>query len=312
MIKRAVTTMCLMAGLAAPCPALADTTVAADPAAGQVAALDGTVVWVSGEFGAQVLMHRSAAGITRVAGAPTARSYRSLDLGRDAAGDLVLTYQRCATTRRCVIRRDDLQGRRRSVPLPAPARCTPNTAPALWRDRAAYGLLCRTAGGRADDARSGLYVFTRGGTPRRLPLPRDAVRFGISDIAAVDLRGTRVAAVAADIYEYVFSETVSGRDLRSFLAAASEGDSDEHAVGLALGSGGVLWALVDAEHAGDPNLAIIHRRGPQCLQSERVETPAEPGGFRYGDLAVDGDALYLVAPGTGIVTHAFAPERACP
>jgi hypothetical protein len=30
------------------------------------------------------------------------------------------------------------------------------------------------------------------------------------------------------------------------------------------------------------------------------------------DLAVDGRALYVVVPGTGIATYEFAPARSCP
>jgi hypothetical protein len=193
------------------------------------------------------------------------------------------------------------------------ARCTLSTPPALWRTRAAYGLQCRR--GRTFDARrSGLYVKTGNGAPRRLPLPADAVRFGADFIKAVDLRWTRVAAVAADIYEYAFSQTVTGRERRSFLAAASEGESDAHARGVSLGAGGTLWTLVDAEHVGDPNRAIIFRQAGACLQYETLVNPVGPdqeSGFRATGMAVDGETLYLVVPGTGIVTHAFAPQRPC-
>jgi hypothetical protein len=233
--------------------------------------------------------------VARVPGAPRATAYRSIDLGREARGALVLTYLRCETASRCVVRRDDLEGNRRSVPGLALARCTLSTPPALWRTRAAYGLQCRR--GRTFDAsRSGLYVKTGNGAPRRLRLPADAVRFGADFIKAVDLRGTRVAAVAADIYEYAFSQTVTGRERRSFLAAASEGDGDAHARGVSLGGGGTLWTLVDAEHVGDPNRAIIFRLAGSCLEYETL---------------ANGETLYLVVPGAGIVTHAFTPRRAC-
>jgi hypothetical protein len=157
-------------------------------------------------------------------------------------------------------------------------------------------------------------VKTTTGAPRRLPLPADAVRFGADFVKAVDLRGTRVAAVAADIYEYAFSQTVAGRERRSFLAAASEGESDAHARGVSLGAGGTLWTLVDAEHVGDPNRAIIFRQAGSCLEYETLVTPQGPDhetAFRATGMAVDGETLYLVVPGTGIVTHSFVPQRPC-
>jgi len=302
---------------AAPSAAHADTTVAPDPAAQSVTALDGTVVWVSGSFGSQTLMQRTAAGeVARVPGAPVAAAYRSVDLGRDRGNRLTLTYLRCRTGSSCVARQDDLRGTRRSLPGFTLSGCSLTTAPSLWRERAAYGHFCRR-GTTYDARRSGLYVKTGGRTPRRLPLPADAVRFGADEVTAVDLRGTRVGAVAADIYEYAFSQTVTGADRRSFLAAASEGESDAHARSIALGTGGTLWALTDALHVGDPNEAIIFRQAAagDCLQIERLVNPTGPDqetGYRATGLAVDRDRLFLVVPGTGIVEHAFAPERDCP
>jgi hypothetical protein len=140
------------------------------------------------------------------------------------------------------------------------------------------------------------------------------VKFGADEITSVDLRGTRVGAVAADIFEYAFSETVAGKQRHSFLAAASEGDSDEHTRGLALGTGNALWALVDAEHAGDPNQAVIYKQTGSCVQHESLATPPGPdqeSSFLATDLAFDASKLYLVVPGTGIVSHDFTPERAC-
>jgi hypothetical protein len=313
MSKAAIAILVVLAAGVAPQAARADTTVVPDPVAQSVAALDGTVVWVSGSFGSQVLMQRTAAGVSRVQGAPVAKAYRSIDLGRDALGALVLTYLRCRTASRCVARQDHLNGVRRGVAGLTLPRCSLSTAPALWRTRAAYGLECRR-GRTFDRRRSGLYVKTRRGTPRRLPLPADAVRFGANLVKAVDLRGTRVGAIAADVYEYAFSQTVTGRERRSFLAAASEGDSDAHAHGVSLGAGGTLWTLVAAQHVGDPNQAIIFRQVGACLEHETLANAAGPdqeSGFRATAAAVDGAALYLVVPGTGIVTHAFAPQRPC-
>jgi hypothetical protein len=264
--------------------AAADTLVAPDPAAQQITALDGTLVWVSGKFGHQTLMQRTPDGtISAVEGAPASRNYRSLDLGRSRSNTLVLTYLRCDTG----------QG------------CTVNAGPSQWRNRIAYGLFC--TGSAANRKRTGLYVKTDGSAPLRLGLPKDAVKFGIRTIESVDLRGTQVAAVAADIYEYSFSQTTSGRGLRSFLAAASEGDSDESARGLAIESASAWWTLTNASHAGDPNETIIHREVGSCAQIERL-TSAPDAEFVASDLAVDGGTLYLLVPGSGIVSHAFAPE----
>src|SRR5205814_5029682 len=90
------------------------------------------------------------------------------------------------------------------------------------------------------------------------------------------------------------------------LAAASEGESDEHTRGLALGPAATLWALVDAEHTGDPNQAIIHRLAGGCQEWESLDNPPGPdqeSGFRAIDVAVDGPTTYLLVPGTGIVSH---------
>jgi hypothetical protein len=280
-----------------------DTTIAADPVAQDVTALDGTVVWVSGKSGHEVLMAHTASGDARVKAAPEAKAYRTVDLGRNSKGKLVLTYLRCRTFAHCTAFHNDLRGHRKAFKGLAPKGCALSTAPALWGKRWAYGLGCHKA------SRSGLYV---NGT--RLPLPKDAVKFGVDEITSVDLRGRRVAAVSSDIFEYAFTETVGGKQRHAFLAAASEGDSDEHARGLALASGGVMWALTDAEHAGDPNESVIFRAAGACVQTERLITPAGPdeeSTYLATDLAVDGATLYLVVPGMGIVSHAFAAERPC-
>lgn len=295
MTARHLISAALVLAALAPAARAADTTVAADPDAQEVAALDGKVAWISGPSGHQRLMG--------VDSPPQARAYRSIDLGRDARGRLVLTYLRCRTFSHCTAFRDDLAGHRKPFRGLAPHRCSLTTAPAVWGRRLAYGVACR------DARRSGLYV-----DGRRRPLPRDAVRFGADEITAVDLRGARVAAVASDVYEYAFSQTVAGRQRHAFLAAASEGDSDEHARGLSLGRGGALWALTDAEHAGDPNVTVVFRSIGACVQHESLQTAAGPdqeSSFRATDLAVDGAALYLVVPGTGIVRHDFAPEHPC-
>jgi hypothetical protein len=303
MLTRTAFLLCL-AALAAPASAAADDLVAADPAAGSVTALNGRVVWVSGPYGAERLMRTTATGFERVPGAPTAKSYSSIDLGLDPRGHTVLTYLRCRRAGRCTAIRDDLRGHRASIRGLAPRGCALSTAPSMWRARVAYGLGCRHGG-------SGLYV-KRGSSVRRLPLPHDAVKFGSTAIAWVDLRGTRVGAATEDIYSYAFVDTVNGTRKGSWLAAASEGESDEHVVGLSVGSLGDLWALTDSVHTGDPNEAVIGHMIGTCFDYEALpNASASDDGYRAVGLAVDGPALYLAAPGTGIVRHAFTPSRRC-
>src|SRR3954449_8695782 len=160
------TLIALLAAASTPRAAHAATPVVADPAAQDVTALDGTVVWVSGAAGAQTLMQRDASGPRPVPGAPIARAYRSIDLGHDRAGGLVLTYVRCPASGACAVRRDDLRGHRTSVRGLTLTRCSLSTAPAVWRTNVAYGLLCRKRDGRTFDAgRSGLYVKADGRSP---------------------------------------------------------------------------------------------------------------------------------------------------
>lgn len=288
----------------------ADTLVAPDPAAQQITALDGTIAWVTGAFGHQKLMQRTPDGtITVIKGTREARTYRSIDLGHDQDGALRLTYLRCDANAdsTCTSLWNDLDGRRatfRNLTIP---KCTVSTAPSWWRTRIAYGLDC--TGSAANRKLTGLYVKTGSHKPVRLPRPKDAVKFGVTHIGAVDLRGTRVAATADDIFEYSFSETTAGKDIRSFLAAASEGDSGEDVPGLAIQSAATHWTLTDSTHAGDPNEAIIFRQTGGCLRLERLANPNEATeGFRATDLAVDGATLYLLVPGAGIVTHTFTPD----
>jgi len=310
MLKRTLLLAGAVAALAAPAAGAADTTIAPDAkASGTMTALDRTVVWVTGAYGSERLMQKTAAGIAPVQGALTVKSYPSIDLGHDAHGALVLTYLRCRKGAPCVPVRDDLLGHRAGVHGLTPAHCALSTAPALWRTRVAYGLDCHGSA-------AGLWVKTGSAPAKRLSRPHDAVRFGSKEITAVDLRGTWVGAVAADVYEYAFSEHVTGADQEYFLAAASEGDSDEHVRGLGLGTGGSLWTLVDSEHVGDPNQATIFRLDPRnCIESEALTNPAGPNeedGYLATGLAVDGTSLFLTAPGTGIVEHAFTAAQACP
>jgi hypothetical protein len=287
--------------------AAADTLVAPDRAAQQITALDGTVVWVTGKFGHQTLMQRRSDGtIAAVQGAPESRSYRAIDLGRSRSNTLVLTYLRCDAGAACKPMSDDLAGHRASFHHLTRPGCSVNSGPSQWRRNIAYGLFC--TGSSANRRRSGLYWKADGATPRRLPLPADAVKFGIRTISSADLRGTRVAAVVADVYEYSFSQTLAGRDMQSFFAAGSEGDSDESARGLAIESSSTWWTLTNAAHAGDPNQTLIFRRFGSCLQREVLASAPDAEGFLATDLAVDGATLYLLVPGTGIVTHPSPAE----
>lgn len=305
-----LTSLLAAACLALPASASAqDALVAPDPAAQQITALDGTIVWVSGPFGSQRLMQRTPDGtIAPVEGAPLSRSYRSIDLGKDRDGELLLTYLRCDTSSSCRSLWNDLDGRRatyRKLTLPG---CTISTAVSQWRARVAYGLSC--AGSASNRRRTGLYTKNGSRPIVRLPRPKEAVRFGVTFVESVDLRGERVAAVAADIYEYSFSQTVGGRDMRSFLAAASEGESDASARGLAIQSAATHWTLATSSHTGDPNQTTITRQARGCLQWQRLLSPpsAPQEQFEAVDVAADGGTLYLLRPGVGIVEHTFAPD----
>ena len=181
-----------------------------------------------------------------------------------------------------------------------------DAGPSQWRNRIAYGLFC--TGSAANRKRTGLYVKTDGRAPARLPRPQDAVKFGIRDISATDLRSTRVAAVAADVYEYSFSQTTAAKDMRSAFVVASEGDSDGHVRGIALGRANVHWTLTNMSHMGDPNEATIFRQEGDCLQRERLVSAPDAEGFLATSIAVDESTMYLVVPGIGIVTHTFTPE----
>lgn len=321
MLKR--TFILLMAAVVAPvwAPGIAraaDAVVVPGADASRMTALDGTLVWVSGRFPDQVLMQRNPDGsVAPVMGAPKA-SYLSLDLGRDSRGALLLTYARCAGTKSCRVISDDLAGRRAAFKRLAPRGCALTAAPSRWGRRVAYGLSCtrRRSGRRiVDHRRTGLFIRNGSAGARRLALPPDAVKFGIDRVSWVDLRGTNVAAAVSDVYAYAFTQTIGGGGLRSKLVATSEGDSDAHIRGLSLGTGGVLWTLVNAAHGGDPNLAIISRiLASGCAESEALVTPPGPAeGDMYvaEAMAVDRATMYLYVPLIGIVAHDSVPLRPC-
>ena len=319
MLKRTLLSCLTLAALAAaPAVAQADTVVVPGAEANQMTALDGNLVWSSGKFPNQTLTQRKPDGtVAPVPGAPTA-TYRSIDLGHNASGDLVLTYLRCEGTKNCKAISDDLEGKRTTYKKLVPKRCELTAAPSRWDERVAYGLACDKLRGKPnvhDRTRSGVFVRKGSAAPKRLNLPKDARKFGVDFVRFVDLRATTVGAAVTDIYSYAFSQTVNGSNLRSDFVAASEGDSDEHVTGSSLGTKGALWTLVDASHAGDPNEARISRLGRDgCEQLERLINPPGPNaenGYLADALAVDGSTLYLDVPGVGIITHDFTPATAC-
>lgn len=308
----------LVAMLGVPAGASADTVVA-DPDARQVTALGGTLVWVSGEGPGQKLMQRSPDGtVAPVAGSEGAAYFRSPDLGRDAAGRLVLTYARCAVTPgKCRYVRDDLAGKRTRLRGLALRRCRVSSLPSIWGKRIAYGLSCvkRTPGLVADPARSGLYVKRGSRAPKRLSTPRNARRAGARWVEDVDLRGRRVAALYTDISGYAVIQSTSGADRHSSRAATTEGDGEQSVAGVIVGTGDArLWYLTRSSHVDSAPQSIINRRKRDCSDYQVLTGSDEPDAnfdFPYADLAVDAGTLYAVDPGEGIVTHSYQPQFGC-
>ena len=66
--------------------------------------------------------------------------------------------------------------------------------------------------------------------------------------------------------------------------------------------------MTQATHTGDPDEAVLGRLQGDCRRYERLVTAPPGQGYRAADVAVDGDALYLIEPGVGIVEHVFAPQ----
>jgi len=313
--RRSTLVACSVAALAAPGVAsAADTLAVPDPAANEVAALDGTVVWLSGSDGEeerntdQVLMQRTGGVVKRVDGAPRA-GYESIDLGRDSKDDLVLTYMRCSQTK-CTPFRDNLRGKRASFKHLTLKRCRLEQAPAVWGTRLAYGLDCHKPNGTGDNKRSGLYVKAGAGSPRRLRSPSKA---NGRTIPARDVRGSRVAAIAGFREAYAFTETVGGASLRSLRVGLPEGGASSSVqLEVSLQSTNVLWTLVGSKTVEEPRRVSIVKVLGNCYERETlVGSSADPFAFPATDLAADGTTLYLVVPGTGIVRHDFAPQGGC-
>jgi hypothetical protein len=308
----------ILIALLLPAAAARADTIAADPAATQVTALDGTIVWVSGETQGQTLMQRAADGtIAPVAGSAEAAYYRSIDLGHDANGKLVLTYLRCTTLSRCTPVRDDLAGHRSTFKNLAPKNCALSTAPVQWGSRTAYGVACFTRkNGRkvADNARTGLYVRTGTGAAKRLATPRLARQAGAYDVTSVDLRGKNVAAVYADIAHVAVLERATGATPVAFRTGSSEGDTDQRTSGLALGGTTRLFALTQSSYGGEPAQTVLHRQTSACRDYQTLTSPSGPNSdFDYPavDIAADGNTVYLVDPDVGIVSHTYTPSVGC-
>jgi hypothetical protein len=281
-----------------------DPAIVLDPAVRDFTALGNTIVWVSGSGDSLQLMRHDGSGDAPVPGALPPSPYFAIDLGRDARRARVLTYMTCVGAS-CRAWRDDLAGHHVAFKRLAPQGCALSTTPAVWGARLAYAIDC-------GDERSGLYVRRGTAPPRRLVLPK-IVRQAGADFRAIDLRGATVATDASlhgFTEELVFSETVSGTHLMLGPVAAREGDVDSHVADVAVGPRGVVWSLIDTIVLGSPNNADIYRSAGECLKRESIMTPADQS-FAADDVSVAGSMLYLDVPGTGIVTHAFAPESLC-
>jgi len=315
--QRTTLAACAIVALTAPGVASgADTLISDGPEANEVAALDGTVVWVSGNDDDetrntnQTLMQHSGGVTKRVKDAPRA-NYRSIDLGHDRKGKLVLTYRRCGQTK-CMPIQDNLKGRRSSFKKLTLKRCELTTAPAMWGARIAYGLLCRKPNNVTDPKRTRVYVKTGAGTPRRLRSPaNDFAR----RITSVDLRRNRVAAVADGVADFAFRQKVDATELRSLQVGLAQGDSGSFAKGVSLGTGSAMWALSSTEPVGKPVGATIFKVLGDCYRSEVLPTPfSDPDKQRIVpalDIAVDGTTVYLAVSGVGIVKHEFVPQGDC-
>jgi hypothetical protein len=307
----ATATALLLVAVTAAGAHAADTLVVADPTVERVAALDTTIVWVSGKRGSQILMSHTGSGDAPVSGAPPAFAYPSIDLGHDPSGNLILTYEVCEPTS-CAAFHDDLAGHHGAYTRLAGKGCSLASAPAVWGTRIAYGRDCLDRDGIRDPGRSGLYVLQRSRRARRLPLPALARR-NLASIEAVDLRGGRVAAVvqlSPATEEISFSETVAGRHRYRGPTAARSTDIQSSLARLTLGPAGALWTLIN----GFPGPNVISRTTTACTQSEELPVPLSdpPGSLdAASDMAIDGATMYLAVPGTGIVTHDFEPGRRC-
>lgn len=315
--RRALIALVAFAALAAApgVASAADTAHRSEVGAQSLTALDGTVVQITGTGSSARLMKRTPDGtVSPVVGAPQA-IYRSVDLGRDAAGRLVLTYIRCSDFMSCRAYIDDLAGRRVSFKQLAPKHCRLTTAPARWGSRVAYGLTCRKLHGPPhvfDPIRSGLFVRKGDGAPKRLRIPADAV----NHVNRVDLRKTIVGAVSQGNRSYAFSQTVNATQMRSMRITNKDELEAFQIVGMSLGAHGRLWTLVIASHfEAETVRQVISRRGTTVCEERRYLSVSPDFGpvtlvNRASSIAVDDHTVHL-ATAAGVVTHQFSPTSAC-
>lgn len=302
----------VLAALAAPTAADAETIVA-DPEAQQVATLGGTIVWVSGEAPGQKLMQRAPDGTISAVNAPEAAHYRNLDLGRDSDGKILATYARCTTPADCVHLWDDLDGRRASFRHLPFRDCALSTTPARWRDRVVFGLGCTKRGnGRrvVDAARSGLYYRKGTGKRIRLTAPK-RVRSANYVVDAVDIRGTNVAALYADIDAYAVLRGVRrGSPATAMRTGSSEGDTDQRTIALSMAATTTVFALTQSFYGGDPAQSILHRQTANC-DDHQVLTGTSESQPPLLDITAEGTSEYVVRPGAGIETYEYKPDVGC-
>jgi hypothetical protein len=213
--------------------------------------------------------------------------------------------------------RDDLAAHRSAVKNLRLKNCELSTAPAIWGSRMAYGQACfaRKNGRKvADNARTGLYVKTGSGKPKRLKTPKAASKAGAYDVSSVDLRGKNVAAIYEDISQIAVLERVTGATPVAFRTGGSEGDTDQRTTGLALAGTTRLFALTQSSHPDDPLQTVLHRQTSACRDYQTLTaTAGSRGDAQYPaiDIAADGNAVYLVDPEVGIVTHTYTPSVGC-
>jgi len=306
-------TVAAVAATATPASA-ADTVVVpmgSGEAVAQMTALDGTLVWSTGD----ALFKRDPDGtIDPVEGAPAA-SYRSIDLGLNASGNIVLTYLRCGGPRDgCAAFSDDLAGSRARFKHLAPKRCAVSAAPARWGARVAYGLRCGRLRGPLnvfDAARSGLFVRKGSGPAKRLRVPSGNAEFDVHVVTTVDLRGTDVAAVVNSAgYSRAVVQTIEARRRRATELSGGSSESQYSEAGVALGSGGALWSLLEGRSDDVTSAALQRTDDTGCTRVESL--PSVPGqSYPAEAMASDGTQTFLFVRGTGIVTHAWHPEPEC-
>jgi hypothetical protein len=298
--------------LCAPAAANAETLVA-DPAATQAATLGGTIVWITGAAPQQKLMMRAPDGTVSALNSPVS-GYRDVDLGRDSDGKLIATYARCTTPSKCIYLWDDLDGRRASFSHLPFKDCELSTTPARWRTRVVFGLGCfkRVKGKKvADNARSGLYYRQGTGKRIRLTAPKAVRAAGADSVTSVDIRGTNVAAVYADIAAYaVLRGVAAGSPAVAIRVGSSEGDTDQRARNVVLASTTTLFALTDSSYGGEPAQSIVNRQTAQCHDYQVLTGPSEDESPLL-DLTAEGQTEYAVTPGVGITTFDYKPDVGC-